>query len=53
MCDFDSETDPRSQIIHMKKIQSEGLELFIKKNADLILIRTILAIVSICINIHI
>jgi len=34
MCDFDSETDPRSQIIHMKKIQAEGLELFIKKNAD-------------------
>ncbi len=34
MCDFDSETDPRSQIIHMKKIQAEGLALFIKKNAD-------------------
>jgi hypothetical protein len=29
-----SETDPRSQILHMKKIQAEGLELFIKKNAD-------------------
>lgn len=34
MCDFDSEIDPRSQIIHMKKIQAEGLALFIKKNAD-------------------
>jgi hypothetical protein len=32
MCD--SENDPRSQIIHMKKIQAEGLELFIKKNSD-------------------
>ena len=32
MCDFDN--DPRSQIVHMKKIQAEGLELFIKKNAD-------------------
>jgi hypothetical protein len=32
MCD--SENDPRNQIIHMKKIQSEGLALFIKKNAD-------------------
>lgn len=32
MCDNDS--DPRCQIIHMKKIQAEGLELFIKKNAD-------------------
>ena len=31
---FDSETDQRSQIIHMKKIQAEGLELFIRKNAD-------------------
>ena len=31
---FDSETDPRSQILHMKKIQAEGLELFIRKNAD-------------------
>ena len=29
-----SHTDPRSQILHMKKIQAEGLELFIKKNAD-------------------
>ena len=34
MCDFDSQNDPRSQIMHMKKIQAEGLELFIKKNAD-------------------
>ncbi len=34
MCDFDSQPDPRSQIVHMKKIQAEGLELFIKKNAD-------------------
>lgn len=34
MCDFNVENDPRSQIIHMKKIQAEGLELFIKKNAD-------------------
>ena len=34
MCDFDSHIDPRSQIVHMKKIQAEGLELFIKKNAD-------------------
>ena len=34
MCDFNTENDPRSQIIHMKKIQAEGLELFIKKNAD-------------------
>jgi hypothetical protein len=34
MCDFNAENDPRSQIIHMKKIQAEGLELFIKKNAD-------------------
>jgi hypothetical protein len=34
MCDFDSQNDPRSQIVHMKKIQKEGLELFIKKNAD-------------------
>jgi len=34
MCDFDSHNDPRSQIIHMKKIQAEGLDLFIKKNAD-------------------
>jgi hypothetical protein len=36
MCDFDlsSENDPPSQIVHMKKIQGEGLELFIKKNAD-------------------
>lgn len=36
MCDFDSssDNDPRSQIVHMKKIQAEGLELFIKKNAD-------------------
>ena len=31
---FDSETDPRFQILHMKKIQAEGLELFIRKNAD-------------------
>jgi hypothetical protein len=30
----DSESDPRTQIVHMKKIQTEGLELFIKKNAD-------------------
>ena len=30
MCDFDS----HSQIVQMKKIQAEGLELFIKKNAD-------------------
>lgn len=29
-----SETDQRSQILHMKKIQAEGLELFIRKNAD-------------------
>lgn len=34
MCDFESHNDPRSQIVHMKKIQAEGLELFIKKNAD-------------------
>lgn len=34
MCDFESENDPRSQIVYMKKIQAEGLELFIKKNAD-------------------
>jgi hypothetical protein len=34
MSDFDSQNDPRSQIVHMKKIQAEGLELFIKKNAD-------------------
>lgn len=36
MCDFDpsSENDARSQIVHMKKIQAEGLELFIKKNSD-------------------
>lgn len=34
MCDYNVENDPRSQIIHMKKIQAEGLELFIKKNAD-------------------
>lgn len=34
MSDFDSHPDPRSQIIHMKKIQAEGLELFIRKNAD-------------------
>ena len=36
MCDFDSssENDSHSQIVHMKKIQAEGLELFIKKNAD-------------------
>jgi hypothetical protein len=32
MCDFDNES--RSQIAHMKKIQAEGLELFIKKNTD-------------------
>ena len=32
MCDFN--VDDRSQIIHMKKIQAEGLDLFIKKNAD-------------------
>ena len=31
---YDSESDPRSQIIHMKQIQAEGLKLFIKKNAD-------------------
>ena len=31
---FDSETDPRIQILHMKKIQMEGLELFIRKNSD-------------------
>ena len=31
---FESENDPRSQIIHMKKVQTEGLELFIRKNAD-------------------
>ena len=30
MSDFDS----HGQIMHMKKIQAEGLELFIKKNAD-------------------
>ena len=30
----DNYSDPRSQIVHMKKIQAEGLELFIKKNAD-------------------
>ena len=29
MCDFDN-----SQIAHMKKIQAEGLDLFIKKNTD-------------------
>ena len=36
MSEFDpsSENDPRSQIVHMKKIQAQGLELFIKKNAD-------------------
>jgi hypothetical protein len=34
MCDFNAENDHRSQIVHMKKIQAEGLELFIKKNAD-------------------
>lgn len=34
MANYDSESDPRSQIIHMKQIQAEGLELFIKKNAD-------------------
>ena len=36
MCDFDSssENDSHNQIVHMKKIQAEGLELFIKKNAD-------------------
>lgn len=34
MCDYNVENDPRSQIVHMKKIQAEGLELFIKKNAD-------------------
>lgn len=34
MCDFDSQNDPRIQIVHMKKIQAKGLELFIKKNAD-------------------
>jgi hypothetical protein len=32
MCD--NEPDPRNQIVHMKKIQAEGLALFIKKNAD-------------------
>ena len=32
MCDNDR--DPRNQIFHMKQIQAEGLELFIKKNAD-------------------
>ena len=32
MCD--NERDPRNQILHMKQIQSEGLELFIRKNAD-------------------
>ena len=31
MCDYE---DPLNQIVHMKKIQAEGLELFIKKNAD-------------------
>lgn len=31
---FDSETDQRIQILHMKKIQAEGLELFIRKNSD-------------------
>jgi hypothetical protein len=34
MASYDSESDPRNQIIHMKQIQAEGLELFIKKNAD-------------------
>ena len=34
MCDYNVENDPRSQIVHMKKIQAEGLDLFIKKNAD-------------------
>ena len=34
MASYDSEPDPRSQIVHMKQIQAEGLELFIKKNAD-------------------
>ena len=29
-----SESDHSSQILHMKQIQAEGLELFIKKNAD-------------------
>jgi len=33
MCDFNAEND-RSQIAHMKKIQAEGLDLFIKKNSD-------------------
>ena len=32
MCD--NESDPRNQILHMKQIQAEGLELFIRKNAD-------------------
>ena len=32
MCD--NESDPRNQIVHMKQIQAEGLELFIRKNAD-------------------
>jgi hypothetical protein len=32
MCD--NERDPRNQILHMKQIQAEGLELFIRKNAD-------------------
>jgi len=32
MCD--NERDPRNQIVHMKQIQAEGLELFIRKNAD-------------------
>ena len=32
MCD--NERDPRNQIFHMKQIQAEGLELFIRKNAD-------------------
>lgn len=34
MSTFDSESDPRSRIVQMKKIQAEGLELFIRKNAD-------------------
>jgi len=29
-----SYSDSDSQIVHMKKIQAEGLELFIRKNAD-------------------
>jgi hypothetical protein len=36
MCDFDSQNDPRSQIVHMKKIQAEGLELFIKNEFDVV-----------------